>query len=149
VLPDGQRWVKLEVFGQSFILHQIRKMVGTAVAIFRGAAPEDAIASALSREADVATPMAPELGLFLAETVYSHYNSTWAGAKEEEEEDEEEDEDGQGAEGREGDEEEKQEAEAKEEQQQQSAAKQTSGSSCKREALSLGAWGDAAERFKV
>ena len=120
-------------------------MVGTAVAVFRGAAPEDAIASALSREADVATPMAPELGLFLAETVYSHYNSTWAGAKEEEEE---EDEGGEGGEGREEgakvEEEQKQQ-----EQEQQNAAKQANANSCKRESLSLGAWGDAAERFKV
>lgn len=160
MLPDGQRWVRLEVYGQSFILHQIRKMVGTAVAVFRGAAPADAIASALSREADVATPMAPELGLFLAETVYSHYNATWAGVKEEgegEEEGEEggagedeggekEEADGEGAE--EGNEEEEEEAKEEEEDQQQSA-KRTNANSCKREALSLGAWGDAAEKFKV
>jgi hypothetical protein len=36
---SGQRWVRLVVVGQSFMLHQIRKMVGMAVAVARGDAP--------------------------------------------------------------------------------------------------------------
>ena len=162
VLPDGQRWVRMVVFGQSFILHQIRKMVGTALAVFRGAAPEDAIASALRRDGDVATPMAPELGLFLAETVYSHYNSTWAGDDGRCDDDDDDDDDEEG--GEEGDEKDakngggdggaseeidpalrqqhreylKEQAEQRQKQQKQ-----------KRECLSLDTWGDAAEKFKV
>jgi len=153
VLPDGQRWVRLVVFGQSFILHQIRKMVGTAVAVFRGAAPEDAIASALRREGDVATPMAPELGLFLAETVYSHYNATWAGenGREDDDDDDEDDED------------EEEEAEKvridaavanidpalQEQHRAYLEQQQKQNQKKKRECLSLGLWGDAAEKFKV
>lgn len=44
---NGQPWVRLVVIGQSFMLHQIRKMVGLAMAVYRGAAPVDAIPIAL------------------------------------------------------------------------------------------------------
>ena len=47
---QGQPWVRMCVVGQSFMLHQIRKMVGLAVAVFRGAAPEDAISMALQAD---------------------------------------------------------------------------------------------------
>lgn len=164
MLPDGQRWVRLVVFGQSFILHQIRKMVGTALAVFRGAAPPDAIASALRREGDVATPMAPELGLFLAETVYSHYNSAWAGDNgggddddDEEEEDEDDDEEGggggSGGVGNGGDAAASEKIDPALQQQHreylEQQAKQRQKQRQKRECLSLGTWGDAAEKFKV
>ena len=165
MLPDGERWVRLVVYGQSFILHQIRKMVGTALAVFRGAAPEDAIASALRREGDVATPMAPELGLFLAETVYSHYNATWAGDNgrddddddDDDDEDEEEGGEGDGVKNGQGDKKDGDDASNKidpalrqqhrEYMEQQARQKQKLKK--KRECLSLGAWGDAAEKFKV
>lgn len=136
------------VYGQSFILHQIRKMVGTALAVFRGAAPENAIASALRREGDVATPMAPELGLFLAETVYGHYNKTWAGDNGREEDDDDD----------EGDEEDDGDREKGEnggkidpalQQQYQQEQEEQRARRKQRECLSLGAWGDAAENFKV
>ena len=44
---DGVKHVRMEVLGQSFMLHQIRKMVGMAVALMRGVAPDDAIKLAL------------------------------------------------------------------------------------------------------
>ena len=47
---QGQSWVRMCVVGQSFMLHQIRKMVGLAVAVFRGAAPGDAISMALQAD---------------------------------------------------------------------------------------------------
>ncbi|KAK6115178.1 hypothetical protein DH2020_007447 [Rehmannia glutinosa] len=43
---DGIDFVKCEVVGQSFMLHQIRKMIGLAVAIMRNIAPESLIETA-------------------------------------------------------------------------------------------------------
>lgn len=46
---DGIDFVKCEVVGQSFMLHQIRKMIGLAVAIMRNCAPESLIITAFRR----------------------------------------------------------------------------------------------------
>ncbi|MCO5610089.1 hypothetical protein L7F22_064324 [Adiantum nelumboides] len=42
-------FVKCTVVGQSFMLHQIRKMIGLAIAVFRGFAPESILETALRR----------------------------------------------------------------------------------------------------
>ena len=65
------------VTGQSFMLHQIRKMVGVAIAIMRGLAPENAISLALDPRRDVNTCIAPDVGLFLDESIFDSYNSRW------------------------------------------------------------------------
>jgi len=46
---EGIEFVKCEVVGQSFMLHQIRKMMGLAVAIMRNCAPESLINKALQQ----------------------------------------------------------------------------------------------------
>lgn len=43
VIVEGLEFVKCEVVGQSFMLHQIRKMIGLAIVIMRNAAPESLI----------------------------------------------------------------------------------------------------------
>lgn len=71
---QGQPWVRMVVIGQSFMLHQIRKMVGMAIAEYRGVAPSGCLQYALGSSRDVVTPMAPDLGLFLDECYYENYN---------------------------------------------------------------------------
>lgn len=46
---QGMQFVPCTVLGQSFMLHQIRKMIGTAIAIMRGCVPENIIDFALQR----------------------------------------------------------------------------------------------------
>lgn len=75
-------WVRLRAHGQSFLLHQIRKMVGMAVAVYRGCAPIDAIHLALDPCCDFSTPMAPELGLFLCESKFDTYNDKFGNDRE-------------------------------------------------------------------
>lgn len=77
----GAPWVRLVVVGQSFILHQIRKMVGTALAVARGVAPAGAIPAALRPGTDVTTPLAPDLGLFLDESIFETYNRRWGSGR--------------------------------------------------------------------
>ncbi|KAG0572919.1 hypothetical protein KC19_VG134300 [Ceratodon purpureus] len=80
---QGVQFVPCTVIGQSFMLHQIRKMIGTAIAIMRGCVPEAIIDFALRRDNDVNTPMAPELGLFLHECFYTAYNKKFSKSHEE------------------------------------------------------------------
>lgn len=49
VVVEGMEFVKCEIVGQSFMLHQIRKMMGLAVAIMRNCAPESLIEKALQK----------------------------------------------------------------------------------------------------
>ncbi|KAK9794961.1 hypothetical protein WJX73_004923 [Symbiochloris irregularis] len=74
---QGQPWVRMVVVGQSFMLHQIRKMVGLAVAIARGTAQDYVMHAALSGEHSVHVPLAPEGGLFLERCFFEAYNDRW------------------------------------------------------------------------
>lgn len=69
------RWVRMDIHGQSFLLNQIRKMIGLAVAVYRGVAPRNGIEIATDPQRNFGTPMAPELGLLLAECLYEAYNA--------------------------------------------------------------------------
>ncbi|KAG0577828.1 hypothetical protein KC19_5G184700 [Ceratodon purpureus] len=80
---QGVQFVPCTVIGQSFMLHQIRKMIGTAVAIMRGCVPETIIDFALRRDNFVNIPMAPELGLLLHECFYTAYNKKFSKSHEE------------------------------------------------------------------
>lgn len=72
-VKDGLEYVVLKVKGQSFMLHQIRKMIGLVVAILRGYANEDCLKKAFSLER-IDIPKAPGLGLMLGEAHYDQYN---------------------------------------------------------------------------
>eukprot|EP00798_Chlamydomonas_sp_ICE-L_P030320 gene30320-35312_t len=65
VLVDGQYYVKFVVRGTSFMMYQIRKMVGLAIAVARGTAPPDCIAASLQPGFKLSVPTAPAEGLLL------------------------------------------------------------------------------------
>ena len=67
---QGQDWLQIRIVGQSFMLHQIRKMVQLATAILRGTAPPECIPLALSPTRDIPIPMAPDVGLFLDSCIF-------------------------------------------------------------------------------
>lgn len=83
VTVEGMEFVKCEVVGQSFMLHQIRKMMGLAVAIMRNCAPETLIVNALQKDVKVNVPTAPEVGLYLDECFFTSYNNKWKDSHEE------------------------------------------------------------------
>ena len=62
----GEPFVRISVEGESFMLHQIRKMVATAVAVARGALPAAFIPAALAKPCRTRTPVAPASTLVLS-----------------------------------------------------------------------------------
>ncbi|XP_017035649.1 pseudouridylate synthase 1 homolog isoform X3 [Drosophila kikkawai] len=74
--PQGIEFVTLKVKGQSFMLHQIRKMVGLAIAIVRGNTTTESLERALTEER-LDLPMAPGLGLVLDTVHYERYNDRY------------------------------------------------------------------------
>ncbi|XP_063231231.1 pseudouridylate synthase 1 homolog [Bacillus rossius redtenbacheri] len=66
--------VVLKVKGQSFMLHQIRKMVGLAVAVVSGLAPAETVSRAWRTAERLDIPVAPGAGLVLEEIHYDRYN---------------------------------------------------------------------------
>ncbi|XP_027331181.1 tRNA pseudouridine synthase A isoform X2 [Abrus precatorius] len=83
VVVEGMEFVKCEVVGQSFMLHQIRKMIGLAVAIMRNCALESLIDTALQQDVNINVPTAPEVGLYLDECFFASYNQKWKDSHEE------------------------------------------------------------------
>ncbi|KAF0934780.1 hypothetical protein E2562_028635 [Oryza meyeriana var. granulata] len=74
---DGIDFIRCEVVGQSFMLHQIRKMVGLAVAVMRNSAPESIYDVAFRKDVNLNVPTAPEVGLYLDECMFTSYNKKW------------------------------------------------------------------------
>lgn len=66
----------IHVKGQSFMLHQIRKMIGLTLAVVRGIAPVETIQRSF-KENRLDIPMAPGLGLVLEDTHYDGYNNRY------------------------------------------------------------------------
>ncbi|KAH6782774.1 Pseudouridine synthase family protein [Perilla frutescens var. hirtella] len=80
---DGIKFIKCEVVGQSFMLHQIRKMIGLAVAVMRNCSDESLVEKAFEQKVNINVPMAPEVGLYLDECFFSSYNHKWKDTHEE------------------------------------------------------------------
>ncbi|KAJ8119259.1 hypothetical protein ONZ43_g3756 [Nemania bipapillata] len=70
---NDTQWLSLKVHGQSFMMHQIRKMVGMAVLAVRCATPWSRFEESYSA-ARISIPKAPSLGLLLERPVFTNYN---------------------------------------------------------------------------
>ncbi|XP_048467717.1 tRNA pseudouridine synthase A [Rhincodon typus] len=71
---QGMEFAVLKVKGQSFMMHQIRKMIGLVIAIVRGYAPESIMVRSWGEE-KVDVPKAPGLGLVLDTVHFEKYNN--------------------------------------------------------------------------
>ncbi|AMD21376.1 HER097Wp [Eremothecium sinecaudum] len=66
-------WISIKIHGQSFMLHQIRKMISMATLITRCGCPVERISQAYGPP-KINIPKAPALGLLLESPVYEGYN---------------------------------------------------------------------------
>ncbi|KAH6624028.1 pseudouridine synthase [Chaetomium sp. MPI-SDFR-AT-0129] len=72
------QWLSLKVHGQSFMMHQIRKMVAMAVMVARCGAPLSTIEESYGSRR-ISIPKAPGLGLMLERPMFTEYNKKAAG----------------------------------------------------------------------
>lgn len=70
----GDGWVRIQVRGQSFLFHQIRKMVSLALLTVNGYAPDSSIKRSFDNETLINVPPAPAEGLFLDSCHFDWYN---------------------------------------------------------------------------
>ena len=74
---DNMEFAIIKIKGQSFMLHQIRKMIGMTIAVVRGHASKEVIQQSWDAfRIDI--PRAPGLGLMLDEIHFERYNKRFA-----------------------------------------------------------------------
>ncbi|KAI9827933.1 MAG: hypothetical protein M1819_006876 [Sarea resinae] len=73
VIINDTEWLSLKVHGQSFMMHQIRKMVSMAALVVRCGCPPVRITDTYGPET-VNIPKAPGLGLLLERPIFDSYN---------------------------------------------------------------------------
>ncbi|KAG2227820.1 hypothetical protein INT45_002058 [Circinella minor] len=72
-LSQGIEWMSVKLRGQSFMLHQIRKMISMAMLVARSDSPLSIIDRSF-KETKINIPKAPALGLLLDQPLFDHYN---------------------------------------------------------------------------
>lgn len=77
-IQDNLEFLQIRIKGQSFMLHQIRKMVGLLIAVMRGHTDQSTIRRAWGPER-LDIPIAPPLGLMLEHLHYDRYNKRYGG----------------------------------------------------------------------
>jgi len=77
-MKDGLEVIIVRIRGQSFMLHQIRKMIGTVIAVMRGFATVDTLKQTFQLD-KMDLPRAPGLGLMLEDVHYDRYNKRFGG----------------------------------------------------------------------
>lgn len=78
IIINGTEWLSLKVHGQSFMMHQIRKMIAMSALVVRSGCDPERITDTYGPER-IAIPKAPGLGLLLERPIFDHYNSKTAG----------------------------------------------------------------------
>ncbi|KAK3369672.1 pseudouridine synthase [Lasiosphaeria ovina] len=71
-------WLSVKIHGQSFMMHQIRKMIALSVMLVRCGAPLDIINDSYGPRR-ISIPKAPGLGLMLERPEFTEYNKKAAG----------------------------------------------------------------------
>ncbi|KMU75595.1 tRNA pseudouridine synthase 1 [Coccidioides immitis RMSCC 3703] len=73
IIIDGTEWLSLKVHGQSFMMHQIRKMVAMAALVVRCGTDPQRITQSYGPQ-KIPIPKAPGLGLLLERPIFDTYN---------------------------------------------------------------------------
>lgn len=73
LIINGTEWLSLKVHGQSFMMHQIRKMVGMAALVVRCGCDPKRIVESYGQD-KISIPKAPSLGLLLERPIFDSYN---------------------------------------------------------------------------
>ena len=81
---DKTEWLSLKVHGQSFMMHQIRKMIGMVTLLVRSGSDIDKTMAHSFTSAKYSIPKVPGLGLMLERPVFDSYNSMQASKHERE-----------------------------------------------------------------
>lgn len=78
--PEEEKteWLSLKVHGQSFMMHQIRKMIGMVTLLVRSGSDIDKTMAHSFTAAKYSIPKVPGLGLMLERPVFDSYNSIQA-----------------------------------------------------------------------
>lgn len=73
IIINGTEWLSIKIHGQSFMMHQIRKMISMIALTVRCGCPVERISEAFG-QTTISIPKVPGLGLLLERPVFDSYN---------------------------------------------------------------------------